>query len=77
MQAKLGLREQPTDRFGLDFEAIASGEKQSVVASFRQIYYTASVGEPTTPSNFFAPALQETSSMPTKVKAAFTPCMRA
>lgn len=58
VQAKLGLGTALTDNLGLDFQAIHAGEKQSAVASFRQVFYTASVNEPTTPAAFLAPGVQ-------------------
>lgn len=58
VQAKLGLGAALTDNLGLDFQAITAGEKQSAVASFRQVFYTASVDEPTTPAAFLAPGVQ-------------------
>lgn len=55
LQSKLGFGvEAVADKLDIDFEAISSGKKQATVASFRQIFYTASVDEPTAPSDFFA-----------------------
>lgn len=55
IEAKLGLSlEAVADKLGIDFNAVHKGEKQTTVASFKQIYYTASVDDPTTPSAFLA-----------------------
>lgn len=55
IEAKLGLGiEAVADKLGIDFNAVHKGEKQTTVASFKQIYYTAAVDEPTTPSAFLA-----------------------
>ena len=56
LEAKLGLGfEAVADKLDIDFKAIHKGERQTTIASFRQVFYTASVDEPTTPSSFVAP----------------------
>ncbi len=54
LQAKFGLGFKELGvPLGLDFEALASGEKQSYIINVNQIYYTAAVEEPRKPAGFF------------------------
>ncbi len=54
LQAKFGLGFKELGvPLGLDFEALAAGEKQSYIINVKQIYYTASVEEPKNPAGFF------------------------
>lgn len=48
---------QLTDLFNIDFNAVVSGEKQIMIASYKQIFYTASAALPSDPSRLFAPGV--------------------
>lgn len=48
---------QLTNLFSIDFDSVASGEKQIMIASYKQIFYTASAELPSKPSNLFAPGV--------------------
>ncbi len=54
LQAKFGMGFKELGvPLGIDFEALAAGEKQSYIINLNQIYYTASVEEPRNPAGFF------------------------
>ncbi|MCI5996627.1 MAG: thiol-activated cytolysin family protein [Peptoniphilaceae bacterium] len=41
----------------IDFDALASGEKQACVVHFKQVYYNVSIDTPASPADFFAPSV--------------------
>lgn len=56
LEAKLGLGfEKVSAKLNVDFDAIHKRERQVAIASFKQIYYTASVDTPTSPHSVFGP----------------------
>lgn len=48
---------QLSDLFSIDFDSVVSGEKQIMIASYKQIFYTASATLPAKPSDLFAPGV--------------------